>query len=204
MELCIHYGHEFSQHASEAYLVHSIEQWVYLWLLHCTIFSSKWIAFRRWCPVWRHATPTCHFQILASGRCGTALSSDSICFRISKPEIEYKSLISRGLHSSEKLYYLHIFRTVVISKNKMYKPKPELEKEWAFSPNPTLQVLLKARLGKKINGGCTTKSFTPLWKSQPYYLQSQFSPSKGNRVSALINMIYSKPKLTSEYSQPIT
>lgn len=56
-----------------------------LWALHCTIFKSKWMAFRRWWPVWRHATPTCHSQILASGRWGITLSSDSICFRISNP-----------------------------------------------------------------------------------------------------------------------
>lgn len=64
---------------------HNAEQRTYLWALHCTIFKSRWIAFKRWWPVWRHATPTCHSQILASGRWGTTLSSDSICFRISNP-----------------------------------------------------------------------------------------------------------------------
>ena len=62
-----------------------IQKAAYLWVQHRTILRSRWIAFNRWWPVWRQATPTSHSHILAKGRCGITLSSDSICFKISNP-----------------------------------------------------------------------------------------------------------------------
>lgn len=57
----------------------------YVWDWHCSRRSSKWMALRRWLPVWRQATPTCHSQISARGKWLSSCSSPNICLSISKP-----------------------------------------------------------------------------------------------------------------------
>lgn len=64
------------------------KQWrvrAYVWDWHCRRRCNKWMALRRWLPVWQQATPTCHSQISANGRWLSTWSSANICFRISKP-----------------------------------------------------------------------------------------------------------------------
>lgn len=49
--------------------------------------SNKWMAFSRWPPVWRQATPTCHSQMTSSGRWTRTWSSVNICLSISNPGV---------------------------------------------------------------------------------------------------------------------
>lgn len=58
----------------------------YVWDWHCRRRSNKWMALRRWLPVWRQATPTCHSQMSDSGKWPSSWSSPNICFSISKPD----------------------------------------------------------------------------------------------------------------------
>lgn len=58
----------------------------HFWDGHLRRRSNKWMAFRRWPPVWRQATPTCHSQMSSSGRWTRTWSSVNICLSISKPD----------------------------------------------------------------------------------------------------------------------
>lgn len=62
----------------------------YVWDGHFRSRSNRWMALRRWLPVWRQATPTCHSQMSASGRWLRTWSSVNICFSISKPGVRQK------------------------------------------------------------------------------------------------------------------
>lgn len=64
-----------------------VELGSYVWDWHCRRRSNRWMALRRWLPVWRQATPTCHSQMSASGRWPSSWSSLNICFSISKPDL---------------------------------------------------------------------------------------------------------------------
>lgn len=58
----------------------------YAWERQCRRRSNRWMALRRWLPVCRQATPTCHSQMSASGRWPSTWSSANICFSISNPD----------------------------------------------------------------------------------------------------------------------
>lgn len=85
----------------------------YVWHWHCRRRSNRWMALRRWLPVWRQATPTCHSQMSASGRWLSTWSSLNICFSISKPDsvrrMERKIWSSKERVTHQKCIFAEFF-----------------------------------------------------------------------------------------------